>query len=99
MIGKLLLTVTLADQQQLDQKRKSVIYTGAFVEIYNWRYRRLVHETHGIVELEKYPISRVENLLNPGNQKFYKISKVLQSTYIVLRNIESNTSYLNNYID
>ena len=37
MIGKLLLTVIVADPQQLDQKEKPVIYIRAFVEIYNWR--------------------------------------------------------------
>ncbi len=46
IIGKLLLTVTITDPQQLDRKEKSVIYTRAFIEIYNWRYKRLVRKTH-----------------------------------------------------
>ncbi len=45
-----------------------MMYTGAFVEIYNWRSKRLVHKIHGIVELEKYPISRAKNPLNLGDQ-------------------------------
>ena len=77
MIGKLLLTVTVANLQQLDQKERPVIYTGVFVEIYNWCYRGLVHKTHRMIKLEKYLISKAENLLNLGNQQFYKISKVL----------------------
>ena len=96
MIGRLLLTVTVVDPQRLDRKRKLVMYTGAFVKIYNWRNRGLVHETHGMVELEKYPISKAENPLNLGSQQFYKISKVLQSAHVVPRNIQSNTFYLNN---
>ena len=76
-----------------------MIYTGAFVEIYNWQNRELVDETHEIVKLEKYPISRAENPLNLGSQQFYKISEVLQSAHIVPRDTESNTFYLNNYID
>ena len=87
------------DPQQLDQKRKPVMYIGAFVEIYNWRNRRLVHETHGMVEFKKYPISRAKNLLNLGSQRFYKTFEILQSAYVVLRDIESITFYLNNYID
>ena len=75
------------------------MYTKAFVEIYNWQNRGLVHETHGMVELEKYPISKVENSLNLGSQRFYKISEVLQSTYVMQRDTEVNTFYLNNYID
>lgn len=64
MIRKLLLTVIVADPEQLNGKKKLVMYTGVFVEVYNWRNRRLVYETHGMVELEKYPISRTENSLN-----------------------------------
>ena len=53
MIGKLLLTITVADPQQLDLKEKLIMYTKAFVEIYNWRSRELVHKTHRMVKLEK----------------------------------------------
>ena len=55
-----------------------MMYSGAFVKIYNWRFRGLVYETHKIVKLKKYLISRTENLLNLGSQRFYKISEVLQ---------------------
>ena len=99
LVGRLLLIVIVADPQQLDQKGKPIIYTGAFVEIYNWRSRGLVHETHGMVELEKYPISRAENPLNLGVQQFYKIFEVLRSAHVVPRDTEGNTFYLNNYID
>ena len=75
------------------------MYNKAFVEIYNWHYRELVHETHEIVKLEKYPISRAENPLNLSSQRFYKISEVLLSTHVMPRDGEGNTSYFNNYID
>ncbi len=75
------------------------MYTGAFIVIYNWRYRRLVHETHGIVELEKYLILRVENSLNLNSQRIYKISEVLQSAHVMPRDTKSNTSHLNNHIN
>ncbi len=71
----------------------------AFVEISNWRFRRLVHKTHRMIKLEKYSISRAENPLNLGGQQFYKISEFLQSAYIVLKDIKDNTFYLNNFID
>ena len=87
------------DPQQIDRKAKPVIYTGAFVEIYNWRSGKLVHKTHGMIELEKYPISRAEKPLNLDGQQFYKISKVLQNAHIVPKNTEDNTFFLNNYID
>ncbi len=99
MIGRLLLTVTVADLQRSNQKEKLMIYTGAYVEIYNWRSRGLVHETYGMVELEKYQISRAKNPLNLGVQRFYKISEFLQNVHVVPRDIEGNTFYLNNDID
>ncbi len=52
-----------------------------------------------MVELEKYPISRAENSLNLGGQRFYKISEVLQSAHVVPRDTKGNNFYLNNYID
>ena len=76
MMGKLLLKVTVTDSQQLDQKKKSMIYTGVFIEIYNWHYRKLVYVTYRIVKFEKYSILKVENLLNLGSQRFYKIFEV-----------------------
>ena len=52
-----------------------------------------------MVKLEKYSISKVEKPLNLGGQQFYKISEILQSAHIILKDIEGNTFYLNNYID
>ena len=75
------------------------MYTKAFVEIYNWRYKELIYKTHGIVKLEKYSISRAKNSLNLSSQRFYKISKVLQSAHVMPRDTKGNTFYLNNYID
>ena len=83
----------------MDWKNKPVMCIVAFVKLYNWGCRRLVYETHKIVKLEKYPISRAENSLNLGGLQFYKISKVLQSAYVIPRDTEVNTFYLNNYID
>ena len=99
LVGKLLFIVTVANLQQLDQNGKPMIYTGVFVEIYNWHSRRLVHKTHGMVKLEKYPISRIRNLLNLGGLRFYKISQVLQIAHVVPKNTEGKTFYLTNYID
>ncbi len=75
------------------------MYTGVFIEIHNWRSKELVYKTHGIVELEKYLISKAENPLNLDGQQFYKIFELLQSPYIVPRDIENNTFYHHNYIN
>lgn len=99
MIGKLLLTFTIVDSQELDQNEKPIIYAWAFVEIYNQCSRRLVYETHGMVNLEKYLISKAENYLSLGDQQFYIIFEIVQSVHVVLKDIEDNILYLNNYID
>lgn len=75
------------------------MYIGAFIEIYNWRYKRLGYKTHEIVKLEKYPISKAKNFLNLGSQQFYRISAVLQSAHVVQKDTKGNTFYLNNYSD
>lgn len=76
-----------------------MIYIKIFVEIYSWRYKKLVYKTYRIIDLEKFPISRVINLLNPDVQQFYNISEILQSVYIVPKDIESYTSNVHNYIN
>lgn len=64
IIGRLLLIVIVVDLQQLNLRRKLVMYIGIFVEIYHWQKRELVYETHEMIELEKYSISKAENPLN-----------------------------------
>lgn len=76
-----------------------MIYTKAFIEIYHSHSRKLLQKTYKIVKIEKYSISRVENSLNLDSQQFYKIFKILQSTYIMLKDTKNNIFYLNNYID
>lgn len=53
------------------------MYIRIFIEIYNWHNLRLVNEIHKIAELEKYPISKVENPLNLSTHQFYKIHSIL----------------------
>ena len=64
LIRKLLLTVTVGDLERFTLKDKPVTSTGAFVELYNWRKPRQVHEIHRIIELEKMRASTVENSCN-----------------------------------
>lgn len=52
-----------------------------------------------MVKLKKYPISEVENPLNPDHLQYYKISEVLQSVHVVPRDTKNNLFYLNNYND
>lgn len=69
----------------MNLKEKLVIYTKAFVEIYNWRNYELVYETRKIVKLEKNLISKIKNPLNLDIYQFNKISLIMQNIYIVLK--------------
>lgn len=63
------------------------------------RYISDIYETLGMAELTKYPTLRVENPLNLDVHRFYKISSILQSVYVVPRDNDGNVFYINNYID
>ena len=52
---------------------------------------------HIIVKVEKYLILRKENLLHFSGLWFYKISEILQTAYVISRDIENNNFYLNNH--
>ena len=54
LMGRLLVTVTVADPEQFAPKDKLVRYIKAFVEFYNKRNRGQVYEIYGIIELERY---------------------------------------------
>lgn len=58
-------------------KKKLMIYTKAFIEIFNKYNKKQVHKIYKIVKLKKYLISTVENSLNLDVYWFYKIFKVL----------------------
>lgn len=44
------------------------MYIIAFVEMYNWRSKKLVYKIYGLVKFEKYLISKAENSLNLAGQ-------------------------------
>lgn len=76
-----------------------LIYTGTCVEIYNLYNKALIYKTYKIIEINKYSISIVGNPLNLGIYKFYKILIILQSVYIVLKDINSKIFDFNDYIN
>lgn len=74
-------------------------YTKIFIKIYNQQNKKLVYKTYKIDKLEKYPILKLENLLNVNNIQFYKIFKLLQSVYVMLKDTKSNIFDFNKYIN
>lgn len=80
-------------------KKNTLMYTRTFILIYHWRYEKQVHEIYGMVKLQKYSISRVENFLNLGSHQFYKVYEVFQNAYIIIRNTKNNTFHFNHYIN
>ncbi len=89
----------MADPKWFTLKGKPVIYTGTFVELYNWRNCGQVYEIHGMIELEKMRASIAKNLRNLGAHRINEISSVLFSTHVVSRDQDKVVFYVNNYID
>ncbi len=98
-IGKLLLIVTVADPERFTDKGKPITYIRAFVKLYNWRNCGQVHEIHGMVELEKMCALTAKHHHNLGAHHIIKISSILRSAHVVLRDQERIVFYINNYID
>ena len=89
----------MADLEQFTLKNKLVIYTGALVELYNWRNCGQVHEIYGIVELEKIYALIAKNPRNLGACQIIEIPSVLHSAYMISRDQNKVVFYVNNYID
>ena len=43
--------MTVADPERFTSKDKPITYSGAFVELYNWRNGGQIYEIHGMIEL------------------------------------------------
>ena len=88
----------MADLEQFIFKGKSVTYTRAFVELYNRKNGRQVHEIYGMIELKKIRALTAENPHNLSAHWIIEISLVLYSTYMVSKNQDKFVFYVNNYI-
>ena len=86
LIGKFLLTVTVADPEWFILKGKPITYTGTLVELYNWRNYRQVYEIYEIVELEKMRASITKNPRNLGACQIIEIFLILHNAHVVFRN-------------
>lgn len=75
------------------------MYIKIFVKIYNWPNKKLVYKTYRIDKLKKYPILKVENSLNIDHENFYRKTKLLQSTYVMLKDTKRNIFYFGKYIN
>ena len=89
----------VADPKSFTDKGKPITYIGVFVKLYNQRNRGQVHEIHGIIELEKMRTSMAKYPHNLDVHCIVKISSILHSTHVVLRNQERIVFYVNNYIN
>ncbi len=76
----------MADLEWFTFKGKSVIYTSAFVKLFNWRNGRQVYKIYGMIELKKMCTSIAENLRNLSAHRIIEISLVLRSIYMVPKN-------------
>ena len=99
LIGKLLLTVIMANLECFILKDKPVIYTKAFVELYNQKNRGQVYKVHEMIELEKMRASTTANFRNLNAHQMIEISSILRRAHMVSRDQNKFVLYVNNYIN
>ena len=85
--------------KQFILKGKPVTYTGAFVNLSNWKNRRQVYKINEMIELQKMRALTTENHWNLDVDWIIEISSVLRSTYMVFGDQDKFIFYVNNYID
>lgn len=91
--------MTIIDLEQLSAKDKSIIYIKVFIKLYNQENYEQVHKIYKIIESKNQHTSTAENPLNFSVYYIVKISSILCSTYIILKNQKKIKFYVNNYID
>ena len=89
----------MADPERFTLKGKPVIYTGAFVELYNWKNYEQVYEINGMIEFKKMHALTIKNLRNLNAHRIIKILMILCIAHVVLRDQDKFVFYINNYID
>ena len=80
-------------------KNKALKYIGALIELFKWRNEGPVHDTHGMFEVEKWPVSILEHSRNLGPLRFYKIPTVISCAHLVPADILANKLYVNNWVN
>lgn len=98
-VEKLLLTVTVADPERFTTKSQPIIFTKAFVKLYNWGNFKQIHKIYKMVRLQKWRASTAKNPRNFDAHCIVKISSILHSAYIVCKDQEKFEFYVSNYID
>ena len=91
--------MTVVDPERFTAKDKPITYTGTFVKLYDWRNHGQVHKIYKMVELEKWFTSMAKNLYNFSAYCIVEISSILRSAYVIPRDQEKITFYVNNYMN
>jgi hypothetical protein len=100
------LIVSVRDHERqvtLKGKRKSAIYIGALINVFQPLRGGCPHEIHGMVEVQDVAVRRKRSI---GNQRFYAIENVLRSAHLIptksRAEVEDRSGvvfYINNYVD
>lgn len=94
-----MLTITVVDLEWFNPKDKPVMYSRAFIELYNSKNYRKLYKIHEIFEFKKMYVSTTGNPDNFSAYWVIKILFVLRNTNMILRNQDRVVFYVNNYND
>lgn len=71
--------------KQFTLKYKLVTYIKIFVEFYNQKNYRQIHEIHGMIEFKKIYTSIIKNFHNFSAYQITEIFLILHNAYMILR--------------
>ena len=99
LLGRLQLIVTILDPLRRNFKNKPLKYTGAFIELFKWRNQGQIHETHGMLEVESWPLNNIRKSRMLNARRFYEISNIIHCAHVVPAGESSSIFYVNYWID
>lgn len=99
LLGRLQLIVTVLDPTRQNTKEKPLRYTGALVELFKWRNKGRIHETHGMFEVEKWPANTSVKPRDLGPLRFYDIPTILHCAHLIPANPAQSFFYVNNWVN
>ena len=99
LLGQFQLIVTVIDPLRRDTRDKPLRYTSAFIELFKWRNQGRVHETHGMFEVERWPINNARKSRILNARRFYEIPTIMHCAHVVPAAESSSVFYVNNWIN
>lgn len=102
LVGQLLLIISVQDpdHDRYDKlSGKLVEYTGAFIDVLQWRNDGIPHDIHGLIEADRASLGRWPDQRRLGSRQFWDLTVIKRSAHVLPSDEFDKSFYINNYID